>query len=364
VVSVVDASAEDAWGEFERGLVAATRGVRLLAAMTPTNLREERGRLVRELSRSGSVVPRFTYAPADRGELRGALARLARRAAAAVPARLARLYLARIEELELEARVVEAVGTGRLGALAEARFTKPPDAALELRERELVAAWLALPREGPSARTPSDASVPGSLLSALRREVGARRLPFAVEASATLQSRAATGERTIWVARGRPLTAEETRRTVLHEIDGHVMPRVRARSLSPIFSIGTARGTDDQEGLALVLEERASAMTASRRRELAARHRAAWEMRGGASFHDVARGLTREGGLGFDEAIDVAQRVFRGSAGSGPGLGRELVYLRSWLEVGAHLARRPDEERVLGSGQVSVASLRDLPPPS
>jgi hypothetical protein len=354
------APAPSGFGELDRALARAAREVRLLAAMTPQNLVEQRARLARDLGRGLPAAPRFTYGRADRTELRHALDAMARLASTVLSPPLAGVYLARIEELSLEARIAEAAGTPRLGDLARSRFAEG-DAKSAVRASELAAEWLRLPPQiSLDTRTQSDADVEGSLVSMMRREVGARRLPFAVETNASLLSRAATGERTIWVSRGKLLTEEEAKRTVLHEIEGHALPRVRAASRRPIFSIGTARGADDQEGFALRVEEQAGAMGPGRRRELGARHWAVERMAAGAEFADVARALVREHDIGPENALDVTERAFRGSDGRGPGLGRERVYIGAWLRVSAHLAQRPADEAVLASGQVSVSSILAL----
>jgi hypothetical protein len=356
------ATASGLLGEIDRALAKAAREVRLLAAVTPENLAEQRARIAGDLGRGDARAPRFTYARADRTEVLRSLDAILRSAATAFHPRLAEVYVARIEELVLEARIAEAAGSPRLGELARARFAGG-DAEAAVRASELAAEWLKLAQGPASPGTLSDADEPGSLLSMMRREVGARRLPYAVETSGALLCRAATGERTIWVSRGKLLTEEETRRTVVHEIEGHAMPRVRAASRSPIFAIGTARGTDDQEGFALLAEERAGAMGPRRRRELAARHRAVEEMCNGAGFADVARDLVREHGLSLESALDVTERAFRGSDGRGPGLGRERVYIGAWLRVSAHLLRRPDDESVLASGQVALSWIGALSSP-
>jgi hypothetical protein len=77
----------------------------------------------------------------------------------------------------------------------------------------------------------------------------------------------------------------------------------------------------------------------------------------GASFAEVAAALVREHGLSADDAVVCAERVFRGSDGVRPGLGRERVYLESFVRVGAHLASRPHDERVMAAGQVSVEAI-------
>jgi hypothetical protein len=59
-------------------------------------------------------------------------------------------------------------------------------------------------------------------------------------------------------------------------------------------------------------------------------------------------------GVEVTEAVIVTERAFRGSDGTFPGLGRERVYLESFLRVGSHLTAHPEDERVLAAGQISV----------
>jgi hypothetical protein len=178
---------------------------------------------------------------------------------------------------------------------------------------------------------------------------------------ASLAPLAATGDGVILVAPGRPVAAEDAARTVLHEIEGHARPRARAAEVPlAIFRAGTARGVDDQEGRALLLEERTGLLGSRRRRQLAARHRACEAMAGGASFADVAPTLVREHGLDPFQAVVVTERVFRGGDGVRPGLGRERVYLEALVRVRAHLEAHPEDEAVLATGQVAVEAAAAL----
>jgi hypothetical protein len=129
-----------------------------------------------------------------------------------------------------------------------------------------------------------------------------------------------------------------------------------------IVRAGTARGVDDQEGLALLLEERAGWLGPRRRRQLAARHRAFEAMAAGGAFSDVAETLVRVHGLDAPHAVAVAERVFRGGDGKRPGLGRERVYLEAYVRVGAHLAEHPADEEVMAAGQIAVHAAPVLRP--
>jgi hypothetical protein len=271
------------------------------------------------------------------------------------------LYLERTRELGLEAAICACAGRPELARLARARF-EPFLPRVARGATELCADWLSEPFVddlGPH-RTSNDAD-PRSLLSLMRGAVRRLRLPFTVVESPWLAPLAATGERVILVATERLVSDEDARRTVLHEIEGHARPRSQSiHAPSALFRIGTARGVDDQEGRAVLLEERAGLLGPRRRRQLAARHRAVEAMVGGASFAEVTFELVGECGLDAVEAVIVAERAFRGSDGTHPGLGRERVYLESLLRVREHLSRRPQDDDLMATGQVGVGSLDAL----
>jgi hypothetical protein len=340
--------------------VFAAREVQLLAALTPVGAHRERARLVGELRAGRRAVPNWSYAPARHDELRRALDSAERTLARREEA-YAALHFARVRELKLEAALCAAPGTADFGRLARERFAprSPEDAR---RASDLCAAWLEV-QATADAGVPvaSDDPGPRSLLSLMRHTVGKLRLPFAVVAEPSLAPLAATGDRVILVATGRLVCEEDSVRTVLHEVEGHAVPRARAYvSPLPILRAGTAGGIDDQEGRALLLEERAGALGARRKRQLAARHRAVEAMLDGGSFADVAAMLVREQGFDPADAVLMAERAFRGSDGRGPGLGRERVYLESFVRVGAHLAAHPEDEEVMASGQVAADACQTL----
>ena len=350
----------DPWREgVERLLARALGETKLLGVASPLNAEAERARLVEALELGNVDAPRWTYAPMhDADAVRRALDASAHRLEA-LGSELAKGYAARARELSIEAEMAGAVGTAAIGDLARRRFSaesaSDSDAADALAQR-----WADEASDTPSedeTTIASDADDPRSLASRMREEIGRARLPFRVVTQRGLAPLAATGERTVWIAAGRPLTREEVERTVLHEIEAHARPRVRAMALSPaLFALGTARGVDQQEGLALVLEERHGFLRGARRRELSLRHRVVAQMDAGATFQDVVRTLTMEE-LPPRRAILVAERAFRGGTHAHPGLGRERVYLPSFVRVAAHLRAHPAHERILASGQVAIDAI-------
>jgi hypothetical protein len=353
-----------AWfGQVELVLERAAREVRILSALTPQDARHERIRLIGELRAGRRATPRWTYEPRPHEELRRALdwARgvLERSELTALDA----LYLDRARELSLEAAMCASAGRAELAELARDRF-EPREPAVARAASALCAAWLAEPHPSAvDAGIRSDDPDPASLLSRMSAAVGRLRLPFSVVACPWLAPLAATGERVILVATGRLVAEEDAVRTVLHEIEGHALPRAQSvLAATPHFRIGTARGIDDQEGRAVLLEERAGLLGAGRRRQLAARYRTVEAMLGGASFTDVTSTLIGTHGLDAAEAVVIAERAFRGSDGSRPGLGRERVYLESLVRVRSHLEAHPHDDAVLASGQVAVDAVETLRP--
>jgi hypothetical protein len=354
----------------ERLLIEAVRTVRLLGSVVPRNAAQERQRLIEAFESGGTATPRWSYARSDHSALRKALARAAQRLEAeAHPVGL--LYAERARELEIEAALASEAGTGVLGALARARF-RSANPAKAGEATILARKWINEGREPGGATTTdtpsgeiitSDATGPGSLLTRMREEVGRLMLPFAVVVQPSLAALAATGERHILIASGRACSREDVERTVMHEIEAHAIPRTRAaQARLAIFSIGTARGIDDQEGLALVLEERHGYLGAKRKRELAARHLAVEAMDGGARFYENVSALVKEHGLSVRDAVLVAERAYRGGDGMTPGLGRERVYLEAFLRVGEHLAKKATDEGILTSGQISIDAIPAIAP--
>ncbi|MDP8999973.1 MAG: flavohemoglobin expression-modulating QEGLA motif protein [Myxococcota bacterium] len=345
---------------IERLVAHAAREVQMLAALTPLQAYRERQRLVGAIQSGKPALPRWTYAPVAHADLRSALA-AAERVLARGGEPLQLLYLGRVRELSLEAALCAAAGTHDVAELARERFAAG-DPDIVRGALELCDAWLVEPSV-PTAGSHlvSDDPHPRSLLSQMRQAVSKLRLPFEVVARRSLAPLAATGERVILVAAGRLVHEEDAVRTVLHEVEGHARPRARSQdSPMALMQIGTARGVDDQEGRALLLEERAGMLGHRRRRQLAARHRAVQAMLAGASFADVASMLIEAPGLDPVDAVVVAERAFRGSDGTRPGLGRERLYLESFVRVRAHLGARPEDEAWMSAGQVASDAVKTL----
>lgn len=349
--------------EAGRALLSLSRRVRLVACATPVNWGEEVARLGAVWASGEAEGPRFVYAKVEgTAELRREL--VATMSGYEGPLR--GLVAARVGELGIEAAACEAVGTEAFRDRARERF--PRRDAFDGEADRLAERWAGDARgEGIRVDGARDAGAggaeekilsdderdPRSLLCAMRRAVGEHRLGVRVIAARTMAPLAATGDGVIYVATGRWLSVEDAARTVVHEVVGHALPAERAkRAGSPLFELGTAFGADDQEGRAILVEQRARLLSASRRRELGRRHLAARAMQGGAGFVEVVR-LILGRGAGVADAVRIAARVFRGG-----GLGREIAYLPALLRVRAALAEEPALEACLSSGRISVEAAR------
>jgi hypothetical protein len=351
-------AAERSWGiappdwihGAEQALSRAASSIRVIATSTPRNLRSELERLEGLWASDCVVEPRFEYAdPLPSSELIRALTSLSDRLA--TEGDLGELYAARARELAEEAAICETVGGGGLWRAARRRFARRD--AYDTDADVLAGAWLT---ETPRPADPcgeliqsDDPRHPRSLLTRMREEVSRRRLPLRIVASREMASLAATGDSAIHIAAGRLLSRRDVERTVLHEVEGHGAPRAVAGSLAlGLFAIGTARGSDDQEGRALAIERRHGFLDIHRRRELALRHIAARSVERGAGFVETAR-LLEAHGESLGERLRITARAHRGG-----GLARESVYLPALLRVEAAVARDPTIERVLGAGRVAV----------
>jgi len=352
----------------DRALTMAAAQVRLIRAVTPANADNELAELGAAFSRGTPRLPRWRYdAPPFPAELPRALEELAVFLEKEPP--LGPYYAARARELCLEAAIVAATGTPKLTALARQRFFEgwtPDDVR---RAEELAQDWTRqsaasidqaptfadLEMGGAERVRSCDPKDPRSLLSRMASEVGRKRLPMRIATQSGMASLAATGDGVILIAENKWLSLRDIERTVLHEVEGHALPRARA-ACAPvaIFALGTARGIDDQEGRAITIEERVGFLDQARKFELGCRHLAACAALDGADFIEIVA-LLRGRGATLEDALRIGARVQRGSLGTG-GLAREVIYLTARCKV-ERLFAGPDGckiEQVMRGGRVAA----------
>ena len=338
--------------DLERGLLRAERVISLTERCRPLDADEEYERVLSAWQRGHEVTPKLRHEPAQGlAELRALLDGVAERARNLGP--WGALYAARAEELGIEAELAEHVGASdfRLRAARRYPVEAGPDGERAARWARRWASFHAGP-ELEASHPSDDDRDPLSLFSVMQRAVGEARLPFRVLVRPGLLSAAATGDGVILVRGAARYRAGEARRIVAHEIQGHALPRARAQvDALGLFSLGTARGSDDEEGRAVLIEQRIGALGRTRKAELGRRHLAGLAVRQGASFIDVVR-MLRQHGAEPEDAVLIALRVHRGG-----GLARELVYLTAFSRVRCAFEADPDAERWLERGRISVASV-------
>ena len=346
---VIDLDRTPLFQNTQQLLRRAEAEIRLLDRAQPTNAVSEREALIVDYGAGRQRAPHFEYGPApDLGALRNALSGAAK--ALSGLGALGAVYAARALELELEAQAAERVGSAQFEACCALRYpleTSPDAAAADAWAER----WILAADEPPTKLHRSDDRAdPESLICALERAT--EGLPVRVQIR-NQAAAASVGDGFVGVRAGLWHSRETVTRIVLHEIEGHVRPRVLAqRQALGLFRVGSAKSSDDEEGRALLLERGAGVLEGARRRELARRHLAARAVRMGASFQDIVQQLL---GLGQDitSAVEAACRARRGG-----GLGREYVYLVALARVARAFEAEPELEGYLEHGRVSVDAAR------
>lgn len=341
--------------ELDRALEALRREASRLPLLaprpSPSRERENRERLLRgDKPRNETPLIRRVI------DARSAFRTLedARKLAEKTP--LAALLSPRFDELELEFAILEALGTPRLVRPLARRRWSCHDRPLETSAGPIYPSRIALSileELEPDPEPPSvDAQGAASIVRELSSWVG---FPVSVVISDELSSRAAAGDRTVYLAHAR-FGAREARRLAVHEVLGHLVSAANAlRQPTRALVLGTARSFEDQEGVAVYLEERAGLLGPSRLRTLAARYLAAESVFDGASYGETAQLLHRRHGLSAEESLTIAGRVHRGG-----GLAREGVYLPAYLRVRTAIVEGGLALRELQRGRVSLGSLGEL----
>ncbi|HEY5960513.1 MAG TPA: tyrosine/phenylalanine carboxypeptidase domain-containing protein, partial [Polyangiaceae bacterium] len=267
------------------------------------------------------------------------------------PSSSAHFIAERARELSLEAQLVEAVGTGAFPRLACARYPLPRGNLAEACE-STARTWIAdkseKSRTEQSHFLSDDRSERNSLWSVMSKRIGQLRLPVRLRIDSNLMSVAACGTESVTIRGGTWLTAMAARRIAEHEIVGHLLPRQNACRRTDILHCGCASATDDEEGRALLIEERQGLMDASRRIELATRHLACLFLRRGATFIDSVRCLV-DWGAPLEIALRSAVRASRGG-----GMGREIVYLPAMQRLAPAFASNPSLESCFEMGRASL----------
>lgn len=343
--------------QLERALVGAETRLALLDSLTPINFATEVARLTASFDQGRFELPEFRFLPESlrRGRSEAASATLvAAQLALADPgfqqelsADLLVLLGERIFELQTEVQMLRACGSVALRALAVTRY---PFTSSEIEAALRVAhTWAEALDDVPSEQGDL---VLATSFEAKRRQMGSfSHRVIIVERN--LASLCAVGGMHLYVQRGVRVSSAEADRLWVHEVEGHLLPRLRATEEPPPFSIGSPGSSVDEEGRAVFLEEKHGLLHARRRRELAVRFLLALALReqGDDGVRERLR-LERERGARSASLAQAVCRIYRGG-----GLAREVIYLPGYNRVKATLDRSPALDQFFRRGLVSIASL-------
>ncbi|MFT5354154.1 MAG: hypothetical protein ACI9KE_001355 [Polyangiales bacterium] len=325
--------------ELDACLKRVSRAARVLPGLTAKHGPKERARLVDALQRGDDAALRPKFESEPQAIKRAVWGDLQEARRISHDAEAGKLYRDRLDELELELMLIEALSHAkRVRPLAARRFGDGREHfELALRILDGVKA----DAEDTEERLPAQGA--RSLESILRSIAGAAGIDIKVQVEPKLVSSAAAGERTVFIS-PRPVSAREAHRLAVHEVLGHLVAAANARAQKlAIFRVGSATAFADQEGLALHLEAESGLMDSRRVRTIAARVWVTKKMHEGMSFRDAVVTLHGEMGFSAVDAVTLGERAFRGG-----GIARDACYLRGWVRV----------RRCIRSGEGSVDELR------
>lgn len=356
-----DPVAAQALSAFEDKLGTLAKAVRLLPALIARNAAAERARLEAQLEAGELPVPHFAYANPRpcRASLRW-LDQL-REEAAQLPA--ASLYLAKLEELELDVALLASLGDARqVRPLAARRFgtgeelVDTPDGRVSLVDYSCRLLRGPALQRSEQLHVPADAADGGpSLRRIIERIATAAGLDVQVKVEPNLTAGAATGDHTVYIA-DRRFSVREAWRLALHEVLGHLTAAANgSRQPLRLLEWGTAFSFADQEGVALSIEAAFGVLDRGRLRSLAGRVLATRLMHAGAAFGETARELLQEYRFHAAESIAITERAYRGG-----GVARDANYLRGYLRVRDAIARGETTLDELRMGRVGLDALPEL----
>ncbi|MBX3245833.1 MAG: DUF1704 domain-containing protein [Myxococcales bacterium] len=340
--------------ELDARLRLVAKAALRLPALVGRGVRDERARLLAKHARRERLDPSWAIAAEPVAHTTRRALDDARALAREVEGQ--RLYLERLDELDLELDVLESFGDPRrTRALARRRWPTGRTEVVLGRRATLRSVADALLEE-VRLDAPEPPTVEARALAGMVRALAAHAgIAPEVKIEPGLVANAAAGERTVFLA-DRRFGAREARRLAVHEVLGHLVAAANGRAQPlALLSVGTAGAFEDQEGLALTLEEEAGLLDGRRARTFAARVIATDAVHDGADPSELVVLLERDHGFEPEEAIALVERAFRGG-----GLARDASYLFGWVRVRRALTRGATTVDELRWGKVALGALEGL----
>jgi uncharacterized protein (TIGR02421 family) len=356
--------------ELDRRVVDASRGIRLLGALSWAP--EAIERFLSAHRRGAPELPQVENTPLDHGDAREALASLKDDIDSGDP--LGRYLDETAGSYARAARMLEVPGTPEFAELSVSLYGRPSDLLPGSDRTHLQAADELLAQTDDLAGSGlagepelvHSAEVAQHMFQAqLDAFFGKGKVE--VEIDPGLASKAAAGSKRVRIRGRTGFSARDIEQLVQHEALVHSATALngRAQPLLTSMSLGAPRTTLTQEGLATVAELVTRTIDVGRLRRIALRIRAIHIALEGADFIQVFEYFL-EAGQSEDESARSAMRIFRGGDLHGRHVfTKDVVYLQGMVAVYTYLrkalsARKPERIARAFAGRMHLSDVELL----
>jgi len=335
---MADADHLDVYAELDRRLVAATRGIRLLASVSwPASIEME---FVAAWKAGTARLPEIEYPRTDFSETREALRGIA---LAAEPGHPLGEYIRRTaESWRIATELLDAMGTPAVTEHSARLYGKPSDLVPGARLTNIDAAlhFIAIADEFISAGDLDETFEPieaDRLQQELRQELDAffGAGVVRVETDPDLIAKAAAGATRIRLRSATSFSSYDRQQLVQHEAFVHSLTALNGRAQPHLKSMARSspRITATQEGLAVFAELMSGSIDIERMKRISLRIIAIDMALRGADFIEVFR-FFLDAGQSETDSFASAQRVFRAAPlDGGAAFTKDTVYLHGLLSV-------------------------------
>jgi uncharacterized protein (TIGR02421 family) len=328
----------DVYSDLDRRLVAATRGIRLLASVSwPASIEMD---FVAAWKAGTARLPEITYPRADFSDTRDALMGIV---LAAEPGHPLGDYIRRTAlSFRVATELLDAAGTPAITEHSARLYGRPRDLVPGAKLTNVDAArhFIALADEFIST---GDLDEAGETIDAedLRAELQRQLDAFfgadvvRVETDPELIAKAAAGATRIRLRSATRFSSYDRQQLVEHEAFVHSLTALNGREQPHLKSMARSspRITATQEGVAVFAELMSGSIDIERMKRISLRILAIDMALNGADFIEVFR-FFLDAGQSETDSFASAQRVFRGAPlGGGAAFTKDTVYLHGLLSV-------------------------------
>jgi uncharacterized protein (TIGR02421 family) len=328
----------DHYAELDRRLVEATRGVRLLDAVSwPASIEND---FLAAWKSGRATLPKIDYARSDFSATQAALDAIIAAADSAHP--LGDYIRRSALSWRIATDLLGAIGTPQLTEFSAQLYGRPEDRVPGATLTNIDAArhFIAIADEYSKGTSPDEAGeeIPAETL---RDELRARLDAFfgpgvvRVETDPDLIAKAAAGATRIRLRAATSFSSYDRDQLLNHEAFVHSLTALNGRAQPNLKSLARSspRITATQEGLAVFAELMSGAIDIARMKRISLRILGIDMALRGADFIEVFR-FFLDAGQSEDDSFSSAQRVFRGVAPTGgAAFTKDAVYLHGLLSV-------------------------------